>query len=525
METFQHKEEHYMATTETAWDITGTGGRCYNLDMMMSGSGGGVTYAHTLNINPDAAEVTGVQYQSIANALTYIGTLTPLPSATNRWSLMVSGTLAENIDLGYMPYVAIVGTENALLTGTINNSNTSSIDWNSATLGSYPWVIYSCTISNLTLTYNNISAFINCTITGGTCTNDSNMVVDGGMITGGNLFVNAGCLSNCLITGGNFGDPDKGGLYLYDVKAFGGRFLNKKVTALNSSLLSLFGINLYGGTFSNCSLSADMNFNNSTQYIFYSCATLPSFDMTGGSENNYTGVSVSLYNTLYSNITIGTGNTLATSNSFCMGDSTVTTNGGVWTQFDNAVSITSGTINGTTIGVTTPAVGNFTSLSASSLILPGKTPLNAIAASGTVEVSDTPVENQHLYVDSVEFHFVTSRSGAGEITISSDAATQAINIRDAITADVTTVSAAIDGAVASQVDLTAVTKGAAGNAIALSTDATGIAVSGTTLAGGFNGTVGVIGEAYADASYIYYCTANNGVSNTNWRRIALGTAY
>lgn len=516
-----------MATTETAWDITGTGGRCYNLDMMMNGSGGsGVTFAHTLNINPDAEESDGVQYKSIANALTYIGTQTEAPSMTNRWRLTVSGKLTENIDLGNMAYISIVGCDNAWLSGTIDNSAPSgSVSWNAYTLASYPWVIYDCAISNLSLTHDNISGFVNCRIASGTATNTASMVVDGGLIAGGDLNVNAGCISNCVITGGSFGDADKGGLYLYDVKAFGGTFISPKVTALNSSFLSLFGIAFNGGTFSNCSLSADMNFKNSTQYVFFSCATLPSMDMTGGSENNYTGVSVSLYNTLYSDINIGTGNTLATSNSFCMGNKTVTTNGGVWTQFDNAVSITSGTIDGAIIGATTPAAGYFTNLSATALMLPGKTPLNAVAAIGTVEVSDTPLENQHLFVDGVEFHFVTSRSGAGEITISSDAATQAINVRDAITADVTTVSAVIDGTLASQVDLTAVTKGAAGNAIALSTDATGIAVSGTTLAGGFDATVGVTGETYADASYIYYCTANNGVSDTNWRRISLGAAY
>jgi hypothetical protein len=511
--------------TKTAWDITGTGGRCYNLDMI----GKSITLSNTLNINPNADEIEGVQYQSIANALTYIGTQTPVPSDTNRWGLMVSGTLGENIDLGYMAYIDIVGTENALLTGTINNSNTSSnIQWNSATLGSYPWVICNCTISNLNLTYNSLSSFVNCKITGGTATNDSNMIIDGGMVTGGNLNVNIGCFNDCMITGGSFGDPDKGGLFLYDMKVIGGTFYNRKMTALNSTFMSLFNINLCGGTFSNCSLgNVSMRFNNSTQYIFFSCATLPFIDMTGGSENPnpYTGVSVSLYNTLYSRIVIGSGNTLATSNSYCMGD-TVIPNGGVWTQFDNAVSITSGTVDGTAIGVTTPAEGHFTDLSASSLMLPGKTPVNAVAATGTISVSDTPVADQTLGVDTLTFYFKLSRSAAGEITISSDPATQAVNIKDAITADLATVSAVINSGVASQVDLSAAARGTAGNAIALSAVATGIAVSGAGyLAGGVDGTVGKAGEVYRDSSYIYNCIVDNTVADANWRRVSLGSAF
>ena len=80
------KENANQGSTLTGWDITGTGGRCYNLDDMMSGSGSGsaITLSNTLNINPNAEEIAGVQYQSIANALAYIGAQTPVPSDTNR---------------------------------------------------------------------------------------------------------------------------------------------------------------------------------------------------------------------------------------------------------------------------------------------------------------------------------------------------------------------------------------------------------------------------------------------------------
>ena len=112
-------------TSYAAWDITGTDGRCYNLDEIKSAAeaaGKTMSFSHTLNINPDADEIEGIQYQSVADAVAYIGTQTPAPSVTNRWGLLVSGTLSENIDLGNMAYIHIMGTKNAVLTGTVENS-------------------------------------------------------------------------------------------------------------------------------------------------------------------------------------------------------------------------------------------------------------------------------------------------------------------------------------------------------------------------------------------------------------------
>lgn len=105
-----------------------------------------------------------------------------------------------------------------------------------------------------------------------------------------------------------------------------------------------------------------------------------------------------------------------------------------------------------------------------------------VQASGTITVTNTPVADQHLTMGQV-FHFKAARSGAGEITIDADNTIQAHNIVTAITADIpSTVTATHSLGV---VTLTAVSIGSLGNSIVLTTDATGVAVSGSgTLSGG-----------------------------------------
>lgn len=130
-----------------------------------------------------------------------------------------------------------------------------------------------------------------------------------------------------------------------------------------------------------------------------------------------------------------------------------------------------------------------------------KTPVNAVAASGvitftgtplvhvenvyatgTVTVSGLPVADEHLTIGAQEFHFVAARAAAGQITISPDPTTQAVNIVAAIVLDLATVTATN---LAGVVTVTAVAAGVAGNALTLTTNATGVAVSGAgTLTGG-----------------------------------------
>lgn len=51
------------------------------------------------------------------------------------------------------------------------------------------------------------------------------------------------------------------------------------------------------------------------------------------------------------------------------------------------------------------------------------------------------------------------------------------------------------------------------------------AAAAEALAGGVDGTPGEPGEVQIDSSFLYICLAGNEVTQKNWRRISLGTAY
>ena len=158
-------------------------------------------------------------------------------------------------------------------------------------------------------------------------------------------------------------------------------------------------------------------------------------------------------------------------------------------------------------------------------ILPEKTPVNAVAASGVVTFDGTPVADETLTIGTQVFLFKASRSADYQITISTNNTTQAGNLVTAITTDLTNVTAVNTLGV---VTVTAVVKGVAGNLIALSEAATGTAVSSVTsgkIDGGIDGTVGVANETCADGTYIYHTPVANGISGNSWRQIALGSLY
>jgi phage tail sheath gpL-like len=156
-----------------------------------------------------------------------------------------------------------------------------------------------------------------------------------------------------------------------------------------------------------------------------------------------------------------------------------------------------------------------------------KTPVNAVAASGVVTFTGTPVAGELLTIGAQSFVFAAARTGIGsfEITINANNTTQAANAKAAINADVVNVTSDnVDGVLT----VTAAVKGTSGNVIVLSTNATGTAVSSVSdgkLDGGVNGTVGVANETCCDGSYLYHAIAVNDVTGTNWRRVTLGAVY
>lgn len=156
-----------------------------------------------------------------------------------------------------------------------------------------------------------------------------------------------------------------------------------------------------------------------------------------------------------------------------------------------------------------------------------ETPVNAVAATGIITMAGIAVADETFVIGSQTFTWKASRSVAGEVTIGADAPAAVTNLVTAITADISDVTAA-DGA-GDTVDLTAATKGVAGNAIVLTEASTNMTVDGSgTLGGavaGVDGTVGTINQVAQDGSYLYVSIAVNTISDNNWRRVSLGSVY
>ena len=165
----------------------------------------------------------------------------------------------------------------------------------------------------------------------------------------------------------------------------------------------------------------------------------------------------------------------------------------------NDPDIDDGTIDGTTLTTVTLVSGD---VSPTTLMLAEATPVNAVAATGTVTfsglpnvyvanvnstgtitVSGTPVAEEVFVVGTQTFTFKETRSAAGEVTIDADNTQQAVNIVAAITSDIPAEATATN--LAGVVTVTAVADGTAGDLVTLTETATGVAVSaGGTLASG-----------------------------------------
>jgi len=176
-------------------------------------------------------------------------------------------------------------------------------------------------------------------------------------------------------------------------------------------------------------------------------------------------------------------------------------------------------------------------------ILPEKTPVNAVASSGKLVSTETAVEDgEKVIIGATVYTFKTTLSTDPavpyEVLIGASATAQMTNLVAAImgnegegttygtgTVAHPTVTAAI--ADTDDIDLTAKTKGVAGNLIATTDDSAELSWGSeeVALVGGIDGTVGVANETCADGSYIYHTPVANGISGNSWRQIALGSLY
>lgn len=163
------------------------------------------------------------------------------------------------------------------------------------------------------------------------------------------------------------------------------------------------------------------------------------------------------------------------------------------------------------------------------LVLQEDTPVNAVAADGTITFTGTVSDGEVVSIGDDTYEFDTGDGVAdGNITVdvsgdqTASAAAAALNtaINGNATEDVS--SAEGDG---DTVDVTYDTKGAVGNEIDTTTDASNASWGDSTLTGGVDGTIGEKYETRVDGSYLYIAVDDNTTADTNWRRVDLSSAY
>lgn len=153
------------------------------------------------------------------------------------------------------------------------------------------------------------------------------------------------------------------------------------------------------------------------------------------------------------------------------------------------------------------------------------TAVNAVSATGALTFSGAVSDGETVTIGADVYEFDTDEDVAeGNILVDvSGGATAAAAVTAlvaAITANTGSAVSAVDGT-GDVVNVTAKTKGAAGNAIATVTDCANGAWGAGTLTSGVNGTVADKGTILVDASYIYVATDANTVSGASWKKAAL----
>jgi len=157
------------------------------------------------------------------------------------------------------------------------------------------------------------------------------------------------------------------------------------------------------------------------------------------------------------------------------------------------------------------------------------TPVNAAAASGTLTFTDAVADGELVVIGDSTYEFdtnsdVTEGHIAVDVSGGATAADAVAALLAAIAADELSEVSAAEGT-GTAIVVTAAVKGAAANAIATTTTCANGTWGKDTLEGGVNGTEGLQGDMYVDESYLYVASADNSITDTNWRRISLGAAY
>lgn len=171
------------------------------------------------------------------------------------------------------------------------------------------------------------------------------------------------------------------------------------------------------------------------------------------------------------------------------------------------------------------------------LTIAEKTPVNAVAATGTLTVTGggTQIAAGYIvHIDTKNYTFVTPvGTTEGNVLVGVNDTASLLNLLNAIkhtgtpgtdyycAAEHPTVSGTSSDA--TTIVITAKTKGVS----TIATTKTGAEISWahTTLYAGVDGTVGVANEICADGTNIYHAISQNTISDANWRKVSLGSAY
>lgn len=179
------------------------------------------------------------------------------------------------------------------------------------------------------------------------------------------------------------------------------------------------------------------------------------------------------------------------------------------------------------------------------ILLPEGTPINAAASTATLTAVNPPAATELVNIGGMEYVFVEGLT-EGELSATYIEVLIEVSASDTLDNLISAINQAtaptkykngdqipknfIVTATAGEEDtvlITANTKGVSGNLIAVSTTEENFSFGEDveTLEGGVDGTLGSKGDMYKDDNYIYIAIDDNTITDTNWRRIALGTAY
>lgn len=213
----------------------------------------------------------------------------------------------------------------------------------------------------------------------------------------------------------------------------------------------------------------------------------------------------------------------------------------------NVTGDVTGDVTGNLTGnVTGDVAGDLTGTASVATAIAEGTPVNAVAATGTITITvgQNPADGNTVTINGRAYTFKTALTAepvVDEVLIGGDPPATSANLVLAIMHGAgegvnystgTVVNAHVTATSVDNVTtLTSKTKGVIGNTYTLAKVGDNLTVSAATMGTGggvtpgVDGTVGAARTLLADANYYYLAIAANTTADTNWRRYAVGNVY